>query len=301
MTEPGRESTWQLARIFIAFIAAYASIHKLLLPLALKLTSLNGTPYARIQIGVVVPVSLAIAMLRADRLTRVLSALCGVAIVWGAYEVLEVSLGRHVGWFAISRLLSSVPIALAAIVLMSTQDFGRDLSAGWLGVLLFVTVVVGKETWARREHSAAPIAGAPSQKVATPDPIENLSCGAARLLVTGDRGVTGDQALTVGDCGLSPSILLLKEGPLRVNNRLARSLNLHLLVVSRTSRATAWNILIPATREFLTPPVRLVPGAIGLLYSDNFREGGISVIRPSHLEKSWLVERDALRAREIDR
>jgi len=138
--ETDASTTWILVNAFLMVFMLYAGLHKVAVPLALKLTSLSRSRYAEIDFGFLYVLSFWWAMRKQGHMTRLNSALAGAGIAYGAYELMEVLLGRLPGWLAISRLLSSLPICGLAITVLTSKNLKANVRWGWLGALGFLSL-----------------------------------------------------------------------------------------------------------------------------------------------------------------
>ena len=140
-----RARQWRALQTGLFVAIAYALVHKVLVPLLLKLTPLAGGPYARVDGWAVLPLLLALFLTDARRMRPGASILAGMAVVYGAYEIFELTQGRLVGWLAFSRLLSSIPIAAGCILLLSSRCLPARPLWAWTGAFTLATVLVVAE------------------------------------------------------------------------------------------------------------------------------------------------------------
>ncbi len=116
------------------FAIGYSLVHKLFVPFFLSFTALHGTVYAKIDTWALHSLLLAFFLFRPGT-GAVLSALAGMSLSYGAYEIVEAISGKLVGWLVISRLISSIPIALCCAFLLGSTVFPVRGKYAWLGAL----------------------------------------------------------------------------------------------------------------------------------------------------------------------
>lgn len=279
---------WRLLVVFTHFVTFYACIHKLFIPLGLKVTSLNQTPYAHIQFSVLIPLILSFSMFYSSKSTKWISFLCGVGIVFGIDELYQVLVSRHQGWFAFSRLLSSIPFALACGFAMSRKAFGRDLLEGWKGALIFLGIIFIRE-WQISKVDANLLLNSHNSSANATESFQNLDCGAMELTVHSSSRVSVETSASIENCGLQPSIL--KGQKLTLKNNRSEAINLHLLYFTAGQKKIGWNLLVPPLQSIQSPKVQLEKETVGLLYSDSHPSMGIIALVPENLEGEWYFSR----------
>lgn len=293
--EERRYRQWRLLVIFIQFVTFYACLHKLFIPITLKFTSLSETPYADIQPSLVLALFFSLLTSNSKSNNARISFLAGVLIVFGVSEIYQTSIHRVSGWFAFSRLLSAVPLAVASGYAMSRRSFQGKVRHAWLGATLFLAVFVIRE-WHFSERTPVPSLNQTAIPHFSPAVHPNLLCGAQDLRVSTVTGNPLERKVKIADCGFSPSTVLTGEEPIEFENTTDRAVNLHLLVFDGEKKKTAWNLLVPPHGRLLGTKIVLTPNQIGLLYSDNFPGLGLVAIRPISLTKNWVLTRKPLHA-----
>jgi len=123
---------WDVRIALLGLITFYASLHKLFIPLFLKFTRLGDSPYARVDLGLVHALLLFHAISK-RRIGHWAGFLIGMGIVMALAEVLRVATGKTVGWLAVSRLLSSLPIGAVCFSAVSTPEFRGNARYALLG------------------------------------------------------------------------------------------------------------------------------------------------------------------------
>lgn len=126
---------WQLWVTFFLFFAFYSVLHKLLIPLGLKFTSLADSPYAKIDYKFIYAIVLWASLRRANGPTPWVAGLLGAGVVYAIFECYAVYSGYLVGWSAVSKLLSSVPIAIGCGIQLSHQSFKMFHRFAWVGAV----------------------------------------------------------------------------------------------------------------------------------------------------------------------
>lgn len=288
---------WQLLVVFLTAVAAYAVLHKLLIPTALKFTTLKDTPYSQVDWWFVHPMILAFILQTNRRNTPVISFLAGIALLYGLYEIYEALQGRHTGWLMFSRLLSAVPLAIGSGYLMTQRRLGGSLGAAWVGALVLLLFITCREFWLPRKSLSADT-GSSALKIFSEMPRNEITeCGAQELIVKKGIHPMGSSQLTINACGFSPSNLTVEKGALEVLNLRKDAINLRLFLYENSKIHSKWNILIPAntktTREIVLPP-----GTVGMILSDSSPQAGIVSLVPPITEGDWTFRRKPISIEE---
>jgi len=119
----------------------YSLVHKLAVPLVLKATALSTSPYSRVDWWWAHTVALLACLYLLPQTTSLLSVLAGAGIVYAAVETIEAYLGLLPGWLAVSRLLSSIPIAGLCIAILTSGRFPIRPRYVWAGTLVAALVL----------------------------------------------------------------------------------------------------------------------------------------------------------------
>lgn len=290
---------WQLFVVFTQFVAFYACIHKIFIPLFLSFTSLNNSPYSELQFSIVLPLALVFFCRRSKSHTQMISFLCGVAILFGIDEIYATAMGRHSGWFAFSRLLSSIPMAIACGFAMSKSAFSPKFKTAWLGAgALLVAVLVNEYRLNYKAQVPSNIPAVVSESRQIPKN-ENVECGAQAVTV--HKGVlqSSSNLVTLKDCGFSPSVQSINNGTVEISNETDHPVNLHLIIFENQKKKTLWNVLLRSREKRVFIDLELSAESIGLLYSDSTPEVGIVGLRPASLDRGWNLTRKPIGAQAI--
>src|SRR5690606_22431743 len=108
------------------FCAIYASLHKIFVPLTLKIFTVNVSDYSHLDVKVLPSLLLAYLLVKQDSLNRLTSFLAGLTVVYGVVEVIAGLMGEFEGWLFISHMISSVPLSLMAIALLTVSS-GKEV------------------------------------------------------------------------------------------------------------------------------------------------------------------------------
>ncbi len=271
---------------FLIFIASYAFLHKFIVPFCLSFTALRSTPYAQIDLWFIHAALIAYLFHKQKTNSFWISFLAGGAIVYGILEMKEVFEGRYVGWLSFSRLLSSIPLALSCIFLMTRKGRDRSHRAAWAGVFFLTTFYYGKVLFpvSSRDTSTVKLQGDNTIARGLPEN-ENLPCGALQLKINkASFKLKASKNISLEKCGLSPSVLFLEGSEFTLENKTQEPANFH-LAFNRSGRiTTSWNVLVPAFQS-ITKTVSIPQEGVAILYSDTNPASGLSVIltkTPSH-------------------
>jgi len=270
---------WQLMSTIVTFIAAYATLHKLLIPLFLKFTSVTKTPYAEIDILFLHPLCLAFLLQKKKNNTKLISSLCGFAVAYGVYELIQVTQGNYEGWLAVSRLLSALPLAVSAGYIMSQASPGRSFPMAWLGAVGVAVLLFLNSTPSQIQPKA------PVEEVAQDeDPIRQLNpvnqeCGNAQLVINRNETYPTTNEIIIDEpCGLRPAVISPSLESLKVVNQTNRPINIHLMVFSSDKLSSRWNIMAIARTTVETPKLSFSPDEFGVIFSDNTPEVGLTAL-----------------------
>ncbi len=138
-----RESRWEITKTFLVVLFFYVLLHKALIPLVLKTTRLRTSPYAKLDFWFLHPFLLWLSMRKVKVMTNASSFLAGGGIAFAGYELMATLQGRHTGWLTFSHLLTSVPVGILCILLLSTTGNQAKASAAWLGAAGALTFLFG--------------------------------------------------------------------------------------------------------------------------------------------------------------
>lgn len=294
------ERRWKLLVFSFTVATAYAVLHKLLIPLGLKLTPLSTSPYAKIDWWFVQNIFFLALLRREQKLTSLLCWFAGMSIAYGAYEVYETAIGRNPGWLAFSRLLSSVPIAGICVAMMSQKTFGRRLISAWQGAIAVLVVVSLIDVY----YALPPVEKSPTAKapIASRDAIpSSRDCGAQTLSLFPEEfaSLPTEIEIVADSCGFRPA-RLKKTGPdLWLSNQCEEPVNFHLVAKERGRLRTLWNMLVPAHQRLKAPPITMSEGSVAMIYSDNHPISGVVAIVMGSLEERWSLTRSPLTMQRV--
>jgi hypothetical protein len=291
---------WILLRGLALFTAAYGSLHKLFIPLALHFTALRSSPYAQVDPGIflLAPWGLWLWRRRTE-LGRLGSALSGALIARGAWELWQVSQTPDTGWLAFSHLLSGVPPAVASLGLLTRSERAVFPLWAWLGAGCMAAIVGAQGFFATTPPIAdavAPIASTP--RAATP-PRALPECGGQAFTVGPATQGERVPSVTLSACGFHPARATLPSGNrLHLVNATDTAFNVHFYRQRAGRLGEGWNLLLPAHSERWSPAMRIEPDAVGLLFSDAHPSAGLTAILPREGTQAWDISRTPLRAEE---
>lgn len=290
---------WQVISTFVAFVAAYSVIHKLLLPFFLKFTQVTKTSYSQVDPYFIHAVFLAYCLQKERRNTKLISLLCGFGVVYGVSELFHTLQGQYEGWLAVSRLLSAVPLAIISSYVMSQSSPERSFSFAWIGALMGgLSFFVPKVVTQKPTSSPQIIQKAEKRELIA----VNQECGNSQLsLDLKDDWPQTSQIIMDAGCGFKPSILRPKENQLSVSNQTDRPINIHLMVFERGKMSSRWNVMVPAKTQIQSPPLPKKGLEVGFLFSDNTPLMGVVglALSDQKLEKQFRISRSPLKIEEV--
>ena len=277
------ERRWALLRSIVFFCVAYATLHKLVVPLTLRVLKVGIPAYGEIDFTFLIGWSLAFVLLRPKPWPGLMSFLCGALIVAGAASVLELVTSRSIGWLGISHLISAVPLAIAAIAVLSIRSDREEIIA-WTGAMFTALL------WLSFQSGPDPIAAPAVLQLSPPkaEPSASVDCGAQSLDVeTTDPHIPKTHELKIRACGLSPSALRLPKGRDRITivNETSVAANIHVW--------KGWNLLVPQGARVESPKLRIRERP-DLIYSDSNPGAGLTALIPSEAESMggrWVLRR----------
>ncbi|MCB0416214.1 MAG: hypothetical protein H6617_03055 [Bdellovibrionaceae bacterium] len=283
----------------LGFCTAYAQLHKLIIPLVLKLTPLHVSPYSKIDFWFLHSLLFFFLLRKTRKLGPLGSLLAGVGILYGVFEVYEVFLGRLGGWLAFSRLLSSVPISFCCGLLMTVKDIDRRLGYAWAGVGILALSFLPNEKhfW---EMKAAPQEET-SKTVSAEIEVEAFTeCGATEVRLQ-DEAVEFLRhhpltTIEVRPCGFYPAILDLPK-TLRLSNPTNEALNIHYLAFKNGKQSASWNIVLKPQQSLQK---RLERAEAAIVYSDSLPKAGLSALIDKSAGERWIWTRSPISVRRVD-
>ena len=290
---------WRLLEGFLGFTAIYSSLHRFLLPLVLKFTALSQTPYAQFSFWFIHPIVLFFLLKKHKRLTPVSAALCGMGICFGAYELWQTQQGVYQGWLAFSHLLSALPVAGIALMIL-TQKWGSGLGKwGWAGALTTGILLMTYHQYSSRLESQT------TQHVRNDnDTVSKASgdlltkCGDRNIVLGPGSKIPEALGINVSPCGFEPQVYLHSSETLSVVNGLDEAINVHIVVFSAGKRETLWNKSAPP-RSTISQPLKLKPNQVAVLFSDSHPDKGVVGITPHLPERSWSISRSPVALKEL--
>lgn len=283
---------WRLLSNFSQFVAFYACIHKIFIPLVLKFTSLVQTPYSHIQYSVLLPVVFSFSVFASTENNSWISLLSGAGLVFGIDEVYQTFIGRHQGWFAFSRLLSSIPFAFCCGVAMSRQSFKGRMSFAWIGAFSLLAFISARELKLSGTRGTDLLK---NEVNVTRELIEeSAACGAMQAHISPETNALSSKVIRIANCGLHPSLIELKDKVFQLKNETSESTNFHLIYFDGNRKVSGWNVLLPPQTSVFSPPVQLKGNRVGVLYSDSNPKAGLTVFVNEPFRGNFKVTRKPL-------
>ncbi|MBM4317200.1 MAG: hypothetical protein FJ116_06940 [Deltaproteobacteria bacterium] len=208
------------------------------------------------------------------------------------------SIGRHAGWFGFSRLLSSVPMAIACGFAMTKPSFKPQFKFTWFGAITLLLLTLTYE-WYFLNRPSTPTQKNTIQETRLIPSNEHLDCGAQALEVSKGHTTNSLSVLEISECGFKPPIYTLPNGHLTVQNNTPRSVNIHLLVFEREKKRTLWNVVLQPKEQRNFNAIIISSDSIGMLYSDSAPEFRLSAVRNTSSNHAWSLSRKPIKAIEI--
>ncbi|MBS1983154.1 MAG: hypothetical protein JST16_03195 [Bdellovibrionales bacterium] len=304
LSEPAREISgdpasyaeqrrWKLLFSALVFVTLYASVHRLWVPLGLKLTPLASSPYAKIDLYFIPSIFLTFWLKRRAALGWMGSFWCGTLIGWAILESFDILSGRVMGWLPISHFVSAWPLAVISIALLSQRGRNPFLSAAWTGALLMAFLMV-----ARSGDDSAFDALTPSSERAaalkSDAPSTALVCGAQILGLNPNTSVPKVDHIVLQSCGFIPSLAEWGPEGKRLENQSSALVNAHLVIHDGHKVRTVWNQVVRAGETRQIPFVALGENEIAILFSDSSPAAGLTVFVGAKARPSLRVQRSPL-------
>lgn len=290
----------RLIMAMLILCASYALLHKLMVPLILKLTPLWDSPHARIDWWFCHSILLVGVLKYQQGLFRAGSLLAAVGVLYGVFEAYEVVSGRLVGWVAFSHLLSSIPVAFCCVVLLSSRSSKKNIAAAWSGVALCCLFFVPQEflIWVKTDEvpkfDQQPVIAETVEQ-------EDSTCGAMRVSIdlSAKHPKTQQEPpiVTVKECGFSPTSLRLSGPSVELRNATKEPLNIHFLAFKSGKRLGGWNVLLKAG-EVLKKRIPRFEADVSMIYSDSSPRAGLTALFSDGVEGAWLWTRQPISARK---
>lgn len=284
VTEADR-SAHQVQRQLSIFVACYALLHKLLIPLALRATLLRSSPYAVVDPWAALVLLWLFWLIRGRGRREFGLLLAAAFVLHTGIESYRAIFGAPLpGWLTLSHMISSWPLGLLGAWSLSRASWkaptwGIASGAVTLTAFACITTVLQslKPTLSASTTSPTVVAN-PKERPATPPDFAS-QCGAQTLVV--DRVVlaTGETVSFSANCGLSPAVLgPPTDGRLRLRNEGAHPINFHFYEHKAKGFGHGWNVLVGPHSERQSPPLTLGAGEVGILYSDTNAHAGLTAI-----------------------
>lgn len=288
---------YRLISTFISFISVYAFIHKILIPLGLKLTPLSESPYANLDFWVVHPIIFGLWLRKNHSNNARSSFFSGLAIIYGVTEWYFVARGYYGGWLALSRVLSSTPLAIGAGYLMCIRGLKPNFRMAWLGVLFYGTFLLCGMFFA----APTPIQNTTKFTAKKYSPAqESPICGAQEITLMADKPLVPSNTISINSCGFDSVALNLSDTPLEIENTLPSLVNLHLSIYRNGKLESKWNIPLKPNTKITPPKFQLEANEVGILYSDlNPNIGVIAFLNPNRTHH-FRITRKPLQVGVID-
>jgi len=290
------ERILRLFKTLYLFIAFYSVLHKVLIPYGLSFTKLHPSPYTIVDYWFVHPVLLAYFFYKENGNSKIVSLLAGAAVTYGLLEVIEVLQGHYVGWLSFSRVLSSTPMALLSLFMLTRNFKNKNTQIAWAGALILLPFFYAKFLFPVSTGSMTEIARSePTKEISRTLPVqESPLCGAMQLVLKSDMpNHTATNKLEVKECGIAPTFVLLDGKELTLSNHTDKSLNLHLGYYKNEKVVTGWNVLLPPGQS-VKREVKMTEDSIAVIYSDSVAEVGITAISTEPLKSNWILTRKPL-------
>lgn len=301
----------KLLRNSCFFLIVYSCVHKLIIPVILKILGTSRPEYSEIDFWFVPMIVLFFSLFFSKEGSYLTRAIMGALIAHALREVYFVSQGIHSGWMTFSHLLSSIPIAGLSIFYLERFYSSRKLVVPWVVALLVLVLPIFLDNIAKdifneklrmsMEESVL-ASGEPSQKnTASAKPVEK-NCGNAELFMTdADHVSKGSDffEVQITECGLAPAYILLSENTIRFRNLLLKPVNLHLLIKTASGERRNQNFLLPPDG---TKQIEIMIGADGeaaMVYSDAFPELGLVAVLVNQFKGSWSFSRLPLKMERL--
>jgi hypothetical protein len=298
------EHRWQLLQTLAVLLMAYATLHKLLMPIFLKTTRLSQSHLAEIDYFFILNGLFAWWIIQKRTLGRVGSLMTGALIGLAVAELLRISQGAYFGWLLFSHSLSSVPQAAVSIALLTRSDRDRRLPWAWGGATLIVLFFVFSGHGLQVAQS--PSVALDSKRLQSVPAVESspLGCGLSEVHV-GAQALSTLQIwrgpLTLDSCGFWPAVARIEALPRKIwlENKTAKALNFHFLIHNQGKHRLGWNVLVAAGQKMMSPVMSLNDQSVGLLFSDGDASQGLIVILPVAHQKAFLASRRPLDFSEV--
>jgi hypothetical protein len=286
-TEEHLRHRWKMGFALFCAAVAYSTVHKLFVPLVLSRTNVLVSQYAQIDYGFIPAWILLVWLWRRNTLERVGSALSGLLIVYAAWEAKNILQGHYVGWLVLSHFLSSIPVGLGALYLMTFSGRGRILWAAWVsaGFTLAVLLAVPEQF-----ETSAPMGTIASQHHADERLLElkPASCGvgAFEVLSSNILGTLSGGEIGVSACGFSPQALWADADTATLRSQLTQMLNVHVTFYTEKGKKLRHiNRILPSGQALSLESIAPRDDeAMGLIFSDSSRSGGVVLLLSPRLK-----------------
>ncbi len=256
---------FSLYRGLFIFSALYGALHKLIIPILLRQTSVLVRDYTTLDAWAIPGLLLAAYLLKVKRFDFWASLLAGMILLYAAWDAQAILSGAHKGWLAWSHAISSFPLAAMALVLLSTQQKHRSLKAAWIGAALGLGILLSFSEKAFITRST-PKPSAPSLVFS-----EAQTCGAQEFELELTK-IPPSPVISQKSCGFQPIALTHSPGDKIFMERENFSpTNIHFVFFSAHGerRRQTNRLLITNSKRVALPELQFAPGEVAaILYSD---------------------------------
>jgi hypothetical protein len=307
--EEQREHRWKMAWALFTFSLIYSLIHKIFVPLFLSRFPVLVKEYTELDFWFVPALMLWIGVLWHKKLGVWGSFWAGATLAYMGLEAFQILSSNYVGWLLWSRALSSVPVGLMAIYLMTFTEKNRILSWSGLGALLLVPVFLWTHTQKPEFHHEDPQSYAEDRERVWLN--AQTSCGLSvysvawgntvPLLVSRFDNQKKQNLLELQECGFAPQVLVLDQEPLELRRDVDLRMNGHLLFFSKDfKKSRNWNQILAQEKQVKIPQSLFQQHEVlALFYSDMRPDLGIVVLLSQRaIEEGFFENVEALHVEE---
>jgi hypothetical protein len=288
-----RKHAGKLIRVSSMVIAFYSLLHKLFIPLFLKVTTVTQSPYKEIDPAWVVPVFFVSVMFSPSQMKRLLMPLsCGMAVGLGFFEIYRYFQGENVGWLVFSRLLSSGPMAFIGLIVFVRKVNLKTLFGFWTGVSMtlfgafYIESSHSNQVLKWSNHNKRP------QNLELIPLRDSTSCGQMAFAWDTRQTPSGEQVIHSRTCGFYPAVIAkdMSQQELVFSNELDQILNIHLWIYfERGQKRKSKNFVIPAkTSNRVLKWEGFKDAEFILVVSDNQKNLGLSLVVTQKISRALV-------------
>ena len=140
---------WHLWIACYAAAMVYALLHKVIIPLALRLVSTSRVAESQIPVDIFWIVLFGLGVHYQQKISKLVQYFSGATLSFAVVEILRAAFEKNQGWFTVSGFVASVPLLFCTLQLLAFSTSlhrGRVVLAG-VATLLVLRIITPRVLW----------------------------------------------------------------------------------------------------------------------------------------------------------